>query len=337
MPRPKVTALSPALCQSKRDCRAGRVRKVAPAQRQRGDAERDIDGEQIRPGSDRQNAGGDRRSDRGGYRDHQRIDADATPEQGARIGVADQRRVDAHDPGRAKSLHDARHRQQQQGMRQRAEQRCEREQQQSRQIDAAIADDFAERSQRQQRDRDRQLIAVDDPDRKRRAGVEILGDRGQRDIGDGAVHHRHDKAERDGEDGPIALRLGQAIGVFDDGGRHVVDALSVPRSTGYRNPRSAATCNCEGPRWFRPRRSASRGPRSGEAGRGRHCLSSRQYAARPGVCRLSAGHRFLMHPRPGVAGYLQPSPSSSSMRRCSCRFFFSLLRSRSSRSETGSS
>src|SRR5436305_9074693 len=42
-----------------------------------------------------------------------------------------------------------------------------RSQQQPRQIDAAIADDFAERRQRQQRDRDCQLIAVDDPDRER--------------------------------------------------------------------------------------------------------------------------------------------------------------------------
>jgi hypothetical protein len=51
---------------------------------------------------------------------------------------------------RAKSLDDARQRQQQQRVRQRAKQRCEREQQQPGQIDAAIADDLTERSQRQQ-------------------------------------------------------------------------------------------------------------------------------------------------------------------------------------------
>ena len=156
------------------------------------------------------------------------------PSMRVRIGEAHQRRVDAHDPGRAKALHDARHRQQQQRVRQRAEQRCQREQQQPRQIDPAIADDLAQRCQRQQRDRDRQLIAVDDPDRKGRAGVQIPGDGRQRDIGDGAVDHRHDKPERDGEDRPIALRLGQAIGVLGYGGRHAVDMPQIMTSTGYR-------------------------------------------------------------------------------------------------------
>ena len=145
------------------------MRQAAPAQRQCRDAERDVDGEQIRPGSDRQNRRGDRRADRGGDRDHQRVEADAAPEQRARVGETDQRRVDAHDPGGAKSLHDARDRQQQQRVRKRAKQRRQREEHESRQVDAAITDDFAERCQRQQRNRDRQLIAVDDPDRKRRA------------------------------------------------------------------------------------------------------------------------------------------------------------------------
>ena len=59
----------------------------------------------------------------GGDRDHQRVEADAAAQQRVRIGEADQRRVDAHDPCGAKSLHDARHRQQQQCVRKRAKQR----------------------------------------------------------------------------------------------------------------------------------------------------------------------------------------------------------------------
>ena len=35
-----------------------------------------------------------------------------------------------------------------------------------------------------------------------------------------AVDHRHHQAERDREDRPVALRLGQAVGVFDRGRSH---------------------------------------------------------------------------------------------------------------------
>ena len=156
------------------------------------------------------------------------------PSSALRIGIADQRRVDAHDPCGAKSLHDARHRQQHQRVRNRAKQRRQREQHQPRKVDPAIADDFAQRRQRQQRDRDRELIAVDDPDRKCRAGVQVPGNGRQRDIGDGAIDHRHDKTERNGENGPMALRLGQAIGVLGYGGRHAVDMPLTTTSTGYR-------------------------------------------------------------------------------------------------------
>ena len=94
-------------------------------------------------------------------------------------------------------------------------------------IDPPIADDFAERGQRQQRDRDRELVAVDDPDRKRRARMQIAGDGRQRDIGDRAVDHRHHEAERDGQDRPVTLRLGQAVGVLDAEGRHGIGVLGI--------------------------------------------------------------------------------------------------------------
>jgi hypothetical protein len=106
-----------------------RMRQTTPADGQRGDAERDVDGEKIRPGSDRQNGSRDRRSDRGGDSDHHCVYSDTTPEQVPWVDVSDQSHVDAHDPCRAKSLQDAGHRQHRQGMRKCAKQRCQREQQ----------------------------------------------------------------------------------------------------------------------------------------------------------------------------------------------------------------
>ncbi len=194
------------------------VGQAARADRKGDEAKRHVDGEQPGPGAEREDAGGDRRADRGGDRDHQRVDADAAAEQRMRIGEAHQRRIYAQDSGGAEALQDAGDRQQQQRVRQRAEGRGEGEQHEAGEIDAAIADDLAERSQRQQRDRDGELIAVDDPDREGRAGIEIVRDRRQGDIGDGAVHHRHDDAERNRDDGPVALRQRQAVRVFGHAG-----------------------------------------------------------------------------------------------------------------------
>jgi hypothetical protein len=142
----------------------------------RRDAERNVDCKQIRPSRCRQDARGQRRPDRSGHGHHERIEADAAPQNLARIGKPDQGHVHAHDSGRAKALHDPRDGQQDQRVRQRAEQGGKREQQQPRQIDPAIADDLSQRRERQQRDRYRELITIDDPDREGRAGVQILGD-----------------------------------------------------------------------------------------------------------------------------------------------------------------
>src|SRR6516164_1266305 len=87
------------------------VRQTTPTDGQGGDAKWDVDGEQIRPRSDRQNGSCDRWSDRGGDSDHHCVYADPTPKQVAWVDVSDQSHVDAHDPCRAKSLKDARHRQ----------------------------------------------------------------------------------------------------------------------------------------------------------------------------------------------------------------------------------
>ena len=195
----------------------------------RRDAERNVDRKQIRPGRRRQDAGGQRRPDRGGHRHHQRIDADAAPQHPMRIGKPDQGRVHAHDSGRTKALHDTRDGQQDQRVRQRAEQRGKREQQQPRPIDPAIAEDLSQRREREQRDRYRELITIDDPDREGRAGVQILGDGRQRDIGDRAVHHGHNQAQRDGENGPVALRHRQAVRSVGHGGWHHARILKITK------------------------------------------------------------------------------------------------------------
>ena len=229
MPTPKVIAESPALCQSKEWLAGVVCGRLRQAERQRHHAERNVDGEQPGPAADCEDAGGERRPDRGGEGDDERVDPDAAAEQVARIGEAHQRRVDAHDAGRAKPLDDARDRQQRQRMRQRAEGGCEREQHEPDQIDAPIADDLAERRQRQQRDRDRELVAVDDPDREGGARVQVGRDRRQRDIGDGAVDDGHDDAERNGQDRLVALGLWQAVGMLDRDGRHGGGVLDSSR------------------------------------------------------------------------------------------------------------
>src|SRR6516165_7743079 len=78
-------------------------------------------------------------------------------------------------------------------------------------VDAAIAEDVAERSQRQQRYDDGELISVDDPDRLSRARADLPGDCRQRDVGDRAVEHRHDEAGDERQDRPIALRKRKSV------------------------------------------------------------------------------------------------------------------------------
>ena len=146
-----------------------------------------------------------------------------------RIGKPDQGHVNAHDSGRAETLHDTRDGQHDQRVRQRAEEGGQREQQQPRQIDPAIADDLSQRRERQQRDRYRELITIDDPDRRGGAGVQILGDGRQRDIGDRAIHHGHEHAQREGENGPVALWHREAARSVGHGSWHLAAGLNVHR------------------------------------------------------------------------------------------------------------
>ena len=181
--------------------------------RDRQCTDRHVDREQPGPWSNRQDAGGDGRSDRRCDRADRRVEPDATAEPAPRIDEAHQCAVDAHDAGRAEALDDARDGQSDQRIRQRAAQRCDGEYDQPVLIDAPIAIDVAKRGERQQRDRHRKLVGVHHPDRGSGAGIDVPPDRRQRHVGDRAVQHRERQAERDGQDRPVALREGNAVGL----------------------------------------------------------------------------------------------------------------------------
>jgi hypothetical protein len=68
-----------------------------------------------------------------------------------------------------------------------------------------MADDVAERTQRQQRSDDGELIDIDDPDHVSRADIEIGGNGGQRDIGDHGVERAHRQRGEDREHRPSPL------------------------------------------------------------------------------------------------------------------------------------
>jgi hypothetical protein len=108
---------------------ARRMRQEAQAERQRGEPDREVDGEQIRPGRNREDCRRHAGADRGGNRHHHGIQPDAAAELRAGIDEAHQRGVDAHDSRGAKSLNDTRYGQRREVMRERAGQRGDGEQQ----------------------------------------------------------------------------------------------------------------------------------------------------------------------------------------------------------------
>ena len=208
---------------------AGGVREAARADDQRGEADRQVDREQPRPIAEAEDRRGQRRPDGGRSRDHQRVVADAAPQHRRWISGADQRRIDAEHRGGADALEHPRRDQLWQSVRQRAQPRAQREQRQPGQVHAGVADAITQRGERQQEHGDRQLIGIDDPHRLRRLGMEPGGDGRQRDIGDGAVEHRHRDRQPDRHDRPIAPRHRQAVGF----GHGPDDGLGIGRS-GWR-------------------------------------------------------------------------------------------------------
>jgi hypothetical protein len=189
-----------------RDARQGAGRH------QRHQSDRHVDGKEPGPRGDRQDPRGHRGAERGRHGDDDGIDADAASQHRARISEADQGAVDAEHGRGADALHDAGEREHEQRVRERAAQRGGRKAGEPRPIQPPIADDLAQRRERQQQNGDGELIGVDHPDRARRACMQIPGDGRQRHIGDGAVQNGHGDGKADGQNGPIALRQRQTVG-----------------------------------------------------------------------------------------------------------------------------
>ena len=78
-------------------------------------------------------------------------------------------------------------------------------------IDSLVANDFAERAQRQQRGDQRDLVDVDHPDHIRRADAEIGSNRGKSDIGDGGVERSHRERGKDRRHRPPPALRRQAV------------------------------------------------------------------------------------------------------------------------------
>ena len=164
--------------------------------------------EEPLPRRDRQNSGLYTRPDRcRGRSDHGASDRDSPAELVGGINEAEQGHVDAHDPGTAKTLEDARGDERGQRPGERVDERAEREHGQTRDEDAPVAAQLAERAECQKRDRHGELIGVDHPDGIRRVRAKLGGDGRQRDVGDGAIEYRILKAGQDDEYRPPPLGL----------------------------------------------------------------------------------------------------------------------------------
>jgi hypothetical protein len=189
-----------------------RTRRQRRARHEKRDnADRHIDREQPFPRAQRQYGGSDARAERRRRRDDQRVEPDAAAQQFRRIGEAQQGAVDAHDAAAAQALQDAAENEHGQAVRERAAERRGGEDNDAGQKDAAVADAFAERGERQKGNHDRQLEAVDDPDRLVGRRGKFARHRRQRHIGDGAVEHRHGQGDPDRQGRPQTLRMRQAV------------------------------------------------------------------------------------------------------------------------------
>jgi len=153
--------------------------------------DRHVDREEPGPRRDRQDHAADRRS-RGDPRRHdQRVDSECSAELIARKDRAQQRRRERHDAGRAHALDQPRDDQQRQRRRERAQQRPHGEERHAVAPAAHEPLRLPERRPGEQRGGQRELKAVDHPNRRRRGDVQFPADRRQRDVRDRAVEHGH--------------------------------------------------------------------------------------------------------------------------------------------------
>ena len=144
--------------------RGGRgVRQQPQRQAEGNEADRHVDREQPWPRRDCEDRRSDGRAGGRRYRHRHRGHRNAAAQLPARIGETHQRDVDARHASGAEALQRATQRQHRQRVRQRADECREAKHCKTDHVDAAIAEDVAERSQRQQRYDDGELISVDDP------------------------------------------------------------------------------------------------------------------------------------------------------------------------------
>ncbi len=201
--------------------RAQRIERMAGQRCSRQEAARQPQGDNSRghlqreqpgPGQHRHDRRRHRRAGSGRSGDHQRVEADAAAERFAWVDEAHQRAVDAHDAGAAEALQHAAEHQHRQRRRERADQRCRGIDHKSPDIDAAMAVDVAHRGERQQRDRDRELIRVHHPDRFGGCDPHVVRDRGQCDVGDRSDQDRHGDGDGDREHRSPPLGRRQPVG-----------------------------------------------------------------------------------------------------------------------------
>jgi len=83
-----------------------------------------------------------------------------------------------------------------------------REERETRQVHAAIAEPLAECGERQQQREHRDPVGVDDPDRLRCIGAELRRDHGQRGVEDAEVEHRQAESRQDHRHRATALAQG---------------------------------------------------------------------------------------------------------------------------------
>ena len=112
---------------------------------------------------------------------------------------------------------------------------------QSGDVDLPVSDHLAQRRQRKQRDDDGRLVSVDDPHGVGGADSQFGRERGQRDVGDGAVDDGQPHAECDGEDGPQTPGHGQPVakggGIgLRRGGKHAAKVTKKRRPGNLRVP-----------------------------------------------------------------------------------------------------
>ena len=191
--------------------RAHRQRRAPDEKRENADG--NVDGEQPFPRSQRQDSGSDRRTESGGGRHHKRVQTDAAAKLVRRISKAHERAIDAHDAACAQALGHAGENEDGKALCEGAGEGRRGEQGDAGEENAAIADHFAQRGQRQKRNYDRQLKSVHHPNGLITGGGELARDRRQSHIGDSAVENRHRQGEPDGAGRPITPRNRQTVKV----------------------------------------------------------------------------------------------------------------------------